>query len=267
MSKEAKLHELALCAGIAGLSRGLQDAGIRTACYVERDDYRIQVLISRIRDGWLDDAPIWDDVTTFDGQPWRGRVDIISAGFPCQPFSTAGKKRREQDERYIWPDICRIIRQIGPRFVLLENVSGLLMGDRRKPASISNILGDLVACGYDAEWQSIQASSFGAPHERERVFVVAYPHKSRWTPILRTLSEICIEAYAGWTPNHLDTPGGYIQAMEERICQPSVCRSNDGTAYRVERLEAVGEAVVRQVAAAIGKCIVEADAQVMLEAM
>src|SRR5581483_3896314 len=110
------MYELALCAGIGGISLGLQRTGrIRTVCYVEKDDYRSQVLIQRMRDGWLDDAPIWDDVTTFNGEPWCGRVDIISAGFPCQPFSTAGKQLAEQDKRHLWPDICRIIRQVRPR--------------------------------------------------------------------------------------------------------------------------------------------------------
>lgn len=251
------MYELALCAGIGAMSRGLQDAGIRTACYIERNDYRINVLIARMQDGSLDQAPIWDDVTTFDGEPWCGRVDLISAGYPCQPFSRSGLKRGTDDERYLWPDVCSIIRQVRPRYVLLENVSDLLVASGGKPAPISDVFRDLAACRYDAEWSVLPAALFGAPHLRERVFVVAYSHQSGRQAVLRALTCASREAYAGWPSNHLDTPGDYLQAMEKRLCEPAIFRGNDGTAHRVERLEAIGEAVVRQVAAAIGQCLVK----------
>lgn len=246
------MYELALCAGIGALSLGLQDAGVRTACYVERNPYRQQVLIARMQDGSLDQAPIWDDVTTFDGRPWSGRVDLISAGFPCQPFSSAGLRRGAEDDRHLWPDILRIIREVRPRFVLLENVRGLIV-----ERTIAAILGNLAEYGYDAEWRVLSAHAFGAPHERERVFIIAYPAQSRWRAILCDLPSVSRETYTGWPTNHLDTPGDYLQAIESRICQPSVFGSNDGPAWRVERLEAIGESVVRQVAAAIGRCIAQ----------
>lgn len=255
--KEVTVYELALCAGIGAMSRGLQDAGIRTACYVERNEYRINVLIARMQDGSLDQAPIWDDVTTFDGRPWCGRVDLIAAGYPCQPFSRAGLKRGTDDERYLWPDVCRIIRQVRPCYVLLENVSDLLVASGKRPAPISDVLSDLATSGYDAEWSVLPAALFGAPHLRERVFVVAYSYQGRRQAVLRALAHASRETYAGWPSNHLDTPGDYLQAMEERLCEPAIFGSNDGTASRVERLEAIGEAVVRQIAAAVGTCLVK----------
>lgn len=250
------MYELALCAGIGGLSRGLQDAGIRSVCYVENDPYRVQVLLARIRDGNLDNAPIWDNIKTFDGKLWRGRVHLVASGFPCQPFSSSGQRRGKDDDRYLWPHVYRIFCEVRPWYLLLENVAGLLMeGDR--PAPIADILSDLVRVGYDAEWRVLRACDFGAPHERERVFLVAYPHESRRQAILRTLPQTSTETYEGWPSTLLDTPGDYIQAMEKRLCQPALFGSNDGTAYRVERLAAVGEAVVRQVASAIGRCLME----------
>ncbi len=90
--------------------------GFKAVCYIEREPYCVEILKARIRDGLLDDAPIWDEASTFDGRPWRGCVDIVTAGFPCQPFSVAGKRQAELDERNGWPDAIRIIREVQPRW-------------------------------------------------------------------------------------------------------------------------------------------------------
>ncbi|SRR6266702_1970339 len=255
------MYELALCSGIGGLSLGLQRSGVKPACYVERNPYRVNVLISRFNDGSLHSAPIWDDVTSFDGRPWCGRVDIISAGFPCQPFSKSGLRRGSDDERYLWPDIYRIVCEVQPRFVLLENVSGLLDANKREhlPAPLSGVLADLARIGFDAEWQMLSAHSFGAPHERKRIFIVGYPHQSRWRAILCPFAEIGIEAYSGWPTIDMDTSSSCLQAMEDRTCQSAIFRGNDGTAHRVERLASIGESVVPQVAEYIGKCILRGE--------
>ncbi len=172
------MYELALCAGIGGISLGLKRAGSRTVCYVEIADYPCRVLEERIRDGELDDAPIWDDIRTFDGMPWRGSVDIATCGFPCQPFSTAGKRRGAQDERYLWESIIRIVCEVRPRYLLLENVPGLLSLERGR--MLGSILADVAAwlsdCGGGRiESLCLRASDFGAPHIRERLFILAYP--------------------------------------------------------------------------------------------
>jgi DNA (cytosine-5)-methyltransferase 1 len=261
-AERSNMYELALCAGIGGLSLGLQRAGIRTACYVECDEYRIATLIARMRDGNLDNASIWDDVTTFDGKPWRGRIHLISAGFPCQPFSLAGKMRGTEDERYIWPDIFRIICEVRPPYILLENVPSLLMAKRGRGAPLSNILGDLATHGYDAEWYVLSAATFGAPHLRERIFLVAYTGHVRWTSFL--LHDLpgsgCM--YPLWeTSKTMVLLPDRLQQLEEVLSEPSVFGDDDGTAHRVERLAAIGEAVVPQVAEYIGRCLIHAYAR------
>jgi DNA (cytosine-5)-methyltransferase 1 len=166
------VNGLAICSGVAGLELGLRIAlGIRyrTVCHVEREAYSAAVLVARMADAALDTAPIWDDVTTFDGRPWRDRVDIVTAGFPCQPWSAAGKRRGTADARWIWPDIARVIREVGPHVVFLENVPGLSAG-------LGHVLGPLAEMGFDAEWDLFQAAEAGAPHRRERLFILAHGH-------------------------------------------------------------------------------------------
>jgi len=163
------MNELALFAGVGGgLLASKWLLGWRTVCYVEWEAYAVEVLKARIRDGWLDDAPIWDDAFTFDGRPWRGCVDIVTAGFPCQPFSIAGKGRSEADPRNGWPAVIRILREVRPRFALLENVPNLLA----KPYA-RVIFGELAEAGYDAEWDCITAEEVGANHRRERLWILA----------------------------------------------------------------------------------------------
>jgi len=163
-----RLYELALFAGGGGGLLGSKLLGWRTICYVENGTYAIEIIKARIRDGMLDDAPIWDDARTFDGKPWAGCVDIVSAGFPCQPWSAAGKHKGEHDERNLWPDTIRIIREVGPEWCLLENVPNLL-----SRSYIQQIFIDLAESGYDARWDCIPAAAIGAPHIRNRLWIVA----------------------------------------------------------------------------------------------
>lgn len=165
-----RLRELSLFSGAGGGLLASRLLGWRTVCYVEREPYCQRVIRARIEDGLLDDAPIWDDVKTFDGRPWRGLVDVISAGFPCQPFSVAGKKRAADDDRNGWPDTIRIIREVRPAFAFLENVPGLLAASH---GYFGTLLGALAESGYDAVWDCLSAASCGAPHIRDRLWVLA----------------------------------------------------------------------------------------------
>ena len=94
--------------------------GYRTVGHVERETYAAAILVARMEDAALDPAPVWDDVATFDGRPWRGAVDIVTAGYPCQPFSVAGKRRGADDPRHLWPHVARIVGEVEPPFVFLE---------------------------------------------------------------------------------------------------------------------------------------------------
>lgn len=122
------LNVLSLCAGTEGLGVGFKLAvpSARTVGYLEIDAYACAVLEARIAEGALDDAPIWTNLKTFDGKAWRGAVDCVLAGFPCQPFSTAGKRGGASDPRHLWPDVARVIGEIEPSIVFLENVPGLV---------------------------------------------------------------------------------------------------------------------------------------------
>jgi DNA (cytosine-5)-methyltransferase 1 len=167
------LYGLDICAG-SGIGSAAFEAirFCRTVCYVERDAYCQRLLRQRMQDGWLCSAPIWDDLKTFDGRPWHGLVDFVFGGIPCQPHSLAGKRAGRADERDLWPDFWRVVREVGPRVVLVENVPGLLSSDGGR--FMGRILGDLASGGYDAEWDCIPAAAVGAPHRRDRVWIVAY---------------------------------------------------------------------------------------------
>src|SRR3990167_1083409 len=168
------MNGLAICAGVGGLELGLKLAlgdAYRCVCYIEREGYAASVLVARMEDKALDTAPVWDDLATFDGRPWRGIVDLISAGFPCQPASTAGRRKGTDDDRWLWPHIKRIVCEVRPRLIFLENVPGLLNVNHGR--AFAAILGDMAELGYDAEWEMFSAKGVGAPHLRKRVFILA----------------------------------------------------------------------------------------------
>lgn len=161
---------LSLCAGIGGLDLGIGLAfpGARTVCFVEREAACCEILASRMEEGWLAPAPVWTDVKTFDGTAWSGCVDIVSAGYPCQPFSVAGARKGVEDPRHLWPDIKRIIGECEPALVVLENVQGHISKGLRQ------VLQGLMELGYGCEWGVYSAAQAGAPHRRNRVFILAY---------------------------------------------------------------------------------------------
>jgi DNA (cytosine-5)-methyltransferase 1 len=165
------LRTLHICSGYGGFELALRQAGVasRTVAHVERDSYAAAILVERMAQQRLDQAPIWSDVATFDGRPWRGRVDIVTAGFPCPDFSSAGKRAGVHGEHWLWPDIFRVICDVGPRYVLLENVPGVV-----RLGGATRVLADLASVGFNAEWGVLAASAVGAPHKRERWWCLAY---------------------------------------------------------------------------------------------
>lgn len=182
------MNGLALCAGAGGLELGLRLAlgdTYRTVGYVEREAFAAACLVARMEDQTLDPAPVWDDLTTFDGRPWRGRVGLVSAGFPCQPASHAGQRLGTGDERWLWPHVARVVREVGPRLVFIENVPGLLSVNGGR--AMREVLGDLAALGFDVEWTRLSAAGVGATQLRERLWLLAHRHdgrlpKLRWEP-------------------------------------------------------------------------------------
>lgn len=162
------MRELALFAGAGGGILGGKLLGWECVCAVEMAAYPRQVLLARQRDGCLPRFPIWDDVRTFDGRPWRGHVDVISGGFPCQDVSAAGKGAGITGARSgLWSEMARVVCEVQPRYVLVEN-SPLLVS-----RGLDVVLADLAALGYNAQWGVVGAHHVGAPHKRERVWVLA----------------------------------------------------------------------------------------------
>ena len=161
---------ISLYSGAGGLDVGYRrgNPGAIPLLYVERDFEAAAVLVEKIRTGRLDQAPIWCNTSTLDCKPFVGRVDAIIGGFPCQPFSGAGRREGTEDERWLWEDITRLVGEIRPRELFLENVSGLFLG------GIQVVIGGLSEMGYDAKWITLQAKEVGAPHQRERVFILAH---------------------------------------------------------------------------------------------
>ena len=167
-----------LFSGIGGIDLGLERAGMTCSWQVEIDEYAQKVLAKH----WPNVAR-YGDVRTV-GRDTLAGVDLIAGGFPCQDISGAGRRAGITGERSgLWSEFYRIICELRPRYVLVENVAVLLYPIRRKgyiePAPISRVLGDLASCGYDAEWQSLPAAAVGAPHIRDRAFIVAYPASNR----------------------------------------------------------------------------------------
>ena len=162
------MNELALFAGAGGGILGGHLLGWRTVCAVEWEPYPASVLCARQNDGLLPPFPIWDDVQTFDGNPWRGIVDVVSGGFPCQDISAAGKGAGIDGERSgMWREMARIIREVRPRFVFVEN-SPMLTS-----RGLGVVLGDLASMGFNARWGVLGAADVGANHQRDRIWIVA----------------------------------------------------------------------------------------------
>lgn len=235
-----------LFAGIGGLELGLERAGLGpTAWQVENDDYCRRVLAKH----WPD-AIRYGDVREVN---WSqvDVVDVVCGGFPCQPFSIAGERKGLADERWMWAEFARCVRALRPRYVVVENVTDLL----RAAGAFDRVLADLAESGYDAEWDCLPAAAVGAPHERDRLFVVAYPEGQG-----RPLSAGAV-IFTG--DPRSERCGGQRGAQPGRdtpwSVEPDMGRVAYGVPARVDRLRALGNAVVPQVAEFVGRRILEAE--------
>jgi len=290
-----------LFSGIGGFDLGLERAGMRVVWQVENDAYCRKVLAKH----WPG-VPCYKDVHDV-GAHNTAEVDVICGGFPCQPVSVAGKQLAQEDERWLWPQFARIIRELRPRYAIVENVPGLLV------RGMGDVLGDLASLGYDAEWGIISAASVGAPHLRKRVFVIGYaanpnPKRNSRHPAGRSrggdkgngqadeaegrrrVSNEARRLGAGESGTHgsvdvADTDSARLDRCPQRdiwpaagvetsqrdhsdglgmdqrtpwYVEPNVGRVADGVPKRMDRLRALGNAIVPQVAEWVGKRIVSA---------
>jgi DNA (cytosine-5)-methyltransferase 1 len=164
------ITHISLCAGYGGIDIGLGRAipSLRTIAFSEIEAFACANLVSKMEAGLLDAAPIWTNLKTFPWDEFRGKVDILSGGYPCQPFSAAGKRLGEEDPRHLWPFIADGIVRMRPRICFFENVEGHIS------LGLSNVIEDLAGMGYRSTWGVFSASEVGAPHQRKRVFILAH---------------------------------------------------------------------------------------------
>jgi DNA (cytosine-5)-methyltransferase 1 len=236
------MNELALFAGAGGGILGGHLLGWRTICAVEYNAYDRSVLLARQNDGTLSPFPVWDDVRTFDGEPWRGIVDVVSGGFPCQDISASGKGAGLDGERSgLWFEMARIIREVQPRHVYVEN-SPILTS-----RGLGRVLGDLAEMGFDAEWGVVSAANAGAPHLRERIWIAAD------TSSTRRLEGVCEASRSIRDQARRAEPkrrGSEPRRAGRWVSEPELGRVADGVAHRVDRITAIGNGQVPRVAAA-----------------
>lgn len=169
------MNVLSLCSGIGGLDIGLRIAvpEARVVCYVEGAAACQELLLGRVAGGVLDRAPVYGNLKSFDGKPWGGLVDCVVGGYPCQPFSTGGSRRGADDPRHLWPHVARVVRECRPEWCLFENVDGHVS------LGLRAVIRGLVGAGYRVAVGLFPARELGAPHERERLFVLAHSDAHR----------------------------------------------------------------------------------------
>jgi DNA (cytosine-5)-methyltransferase 1 len=272
------MNELALFAGAGGGILGGKLLGWRTVCAVEWEPYPASVLCARQNDGLLPPFPIWDDIQTFDGKPWAGIVDVVSGGFPCQDISVAGKGDGLDGERSgMWTHMARVVGEVRPRFVFVENSPMLVT------RGLERVLGDFAQMGYDCKWTVMGAADIGAPHQRDRIWIVA--HSRYWRRWDKRIAERGQNPQGEWATdsNQIGRPGeqptsmahtmfNRLQGVRENratqgqtgLCrgegshqvqdlwgaadywsiEPSIPRVADGVAARVDRLKAIGNGQV-----------------------
>ena len=169
MDNTKELTAISFCAGYGGIERGLELAGvrIRVIAYVEIEAFAIANLVAKMESGELDAAPIYTDLKTFPASYFRGKVDIFLGGYPCQPFSVAGRGLGKADPRHLWPYLLEHIRAVNPVRCLWENVTGHIH------RGLEEVIEDLEGEGYDTTWGIFSAAEVGAKHRRERIFILA----------------------------------------------------------------------------------------------
>ena len=248
-------NHLSFCAGYGGIDLGLRRVlpSCRTVAYVEIEAFAVANLAAKMEAGELDQAPIWTNLKTFNAEPFRGLVDIISGGYPCQPFSASGKRLGENDPRHLWPFLRRAIRVIQPGRVFLENVEGHIS------LGLSTVISDLEEDGYRTTWGIFSAAECGASHQRKRVFILADSRcVSGEVPTWRKKSAKQVTGGDGEERRTFPARPGEPQFdwEEPRTIIPELggtthgCASGvDATTNRVDRLRLLGNGVVVATAA------------------
>lgn len=237
------LKHMELFAGAGGGLLGAKLAGFETVCAVEINDFRRGIIQKRIDEGYLPRMTLKRRVESIDGDDWRGRIDIISGGFPCQDISAAGKgKGIEQGEKSgLWREYARILREIRPHFALVENSPRLTV------KGLGTILADLAAMGYDAEWEVLSAMECGAPHLRRRMWILAVERRDMADRVRRRLAQSLEASRLKEQLADASRVGKQSAAPRRWKVEPRLGRMADGMANRVDRIKAIGAGQVPRV--------------------
>jgi DNA (cytosine-5)-methyltransferase 1 len=263
---EGRVNVGSLFSGIGGFDLGLERAGMSVVWQCEHDDFCRRVLELH----WPS-VPLYGDVRELRGACIES-VDLLCGGFPCQDLSRAGPRTGiDGDRSGLWAEYARLVGELRPRYVLVENVPGLLVR-----GGLGRVLGDLAACGYDAEWECLSAASFGAPHIRDRLWLLAYPESDRrgsgraGRPTssgmgepeserpLSYLADTCRGRH-GTSPPTVFAGWAEPELHGRWAVEPGVDRVATGVPFQVDRVAAIGNALVPQIAEWIGRRILEAE--------
>jgi DNA (cytosine-5)-methyltransferase 1 len=267
------LFVLDLFSGIGGFSLGLEAAGMKTVAFCEQDKFCQKILARH----WPT-LPIHSDITELNGYEYRGTVELVCGGFPCQPFSISGKQRGAEDDRALWPEMLRVIREVAPRWVIGENVSGII------PMELDTVLSDLEGEGYTCWTFVLPASSVDAPHRRDRAWIVAHANNRqrnsknqeirprRDAPVAsgKVVAHAQSKRMEGYRAVRVEEPQASVgkglsgrdsSGGEPRIWEPepNVGRMANGIPNRSHRIKALGNAVVPPLVAEIGRIVMEAN--------
>ncbi|MFL0809107.1 MAG: DNA cytosine methyltransferase [Agarilytica sp.] len=236
------MNELALFAGAGGILGG-HLLGWKTICGVERDAYAAGVLAQRQNDGLLPLFPIWSDIQTFDGRLWQGVVDVVSGGFPCQDISLAGKGAGITGKRSgLWKEFARVIGEVRPPYAFIENSPALVI------RGLDVVLSDLAACGYDAQWLCLSAAQCGAPHIRNRIWILAYARSLRREKNAHQKA-LCLSTHREGCTRFTGSVGYAREWFGTRPTGVTPMGMDDGVAFRMDRIKAAGNGQVPRVAA------------------
>ena len=235
---------ISFCTGYGGIELGLRGAGVdvRVICNVEIEAFVQANLVAKIEEGRMDDAPIFSDLKTFPAEIFRGKIHGITCGYPCQPFSSVGKRKGENDPRHLWPRIREHARAIGVQWIFAENVEGHIS------LGLSTVISDLEEDGYKTAWGIFSAEEVGAPHQRKRVYILA--HTTSWKS-RKSQARHGGESIGGGSEEVRwpSRPGESQHEWEPpRTTITRLGGMSNGTTYRNQRLMLLGNGVVPQTA-------------------
>jgi len=259
------INHLSLCTGYEGVGIGLRRVlpNLREIAYVEREGYVAALLAKKMEEGELDPAPIHTDVKTFPYGRFLGQVDILSAGFPCQPFSSAGERQSTEDPRHLFPFILEGIKQCRPKFVFLENVEGIISSKTKDGESVLKyVLRSLEQVGYTTTAGVFSAAEVGATHQRKRVYILGNSNEWNVETRRRRPRAICEEGKrqgvssdatcsSKTLPNYPSSPNERQHSWEaprvintKILPKPKLGRATNGSKFRLDRLRILGNGVV-----------------------